>query len=168
MGHTFSYRSALLQSGLAEIGSCQCKVPSIMVSASMDGLNRGSRCCDICTTNIVPSTTPQDLSRAPSVSPSDETSMDVRTLRMALSQPSAEDGKVSTLLRQESCRSPVRSPASLSSAPSTPMASRQGSHMMPMNDARAGGVSAVLDRYTSGRTKRIPTFQPSPTMPPVT
>ena len=117
---------------------------------------------------FVPSTTPQGFSRAPSMSPSDETSMDVRTLRMALSQPSAEDGKVSTLLRQESCRSPVRSPASLSSAPSTPMASRQGSHMMPMNDARAGGVSAVLDRYTSGRTKRLPTFQPSPTMPPVT
>ena len=116
---------------------------------------------------FVPTTTPQGLSRAPSMSPSDDTSIDVRTLRMALSQPSAEDGKMSTLLRQESCRSPVRSPASLSSAPSTPMTSRQGSHMMPMSDARTGGVSAVLDRYTSGRTKRPPTSKPSPKMPTV-
>lgn len=168
MGHTFSYRSALLQCGLAEVGSCQCKVPSIMVPASMDGLHRGSRCCDICTTNLCAfNDTSGLLTRTVHVTIR-RNFYGCSHLRMALSQPSAEDGKMSTLLRQESCRSPVRSPGSLSSAPSTPMTSRQGSHMMPMNDARAGGVSAVLDRYTSGRTKRLPTFQPSPTMPPVT
>lgn len=109
--------------------------------------------------------TSQGLARAPPMSPSDENSIDVRTLRNALSQPSAEDGKMSTLLRQESCKSPVRSPMPLSSAPSTPMASQQDGRVKPLNDARTGSVSAVLDRYTSGRSKRLPAFDQPPTTP---
>lgn len=122
--------------------------------------------------------TTRGVLRASSSTLTRENTVDVRTLRMALSQTPSEKGVVNaagldtsasgvpaSLLRQPSGRLASRDANTLASSPNTPMVKRMSGRMAPASNNGPGSVSDVLDRYTSTKSKRTPAFPQSPSTP---